>query len=193
MIHAELTLQVQCSDTTSSELAVLGTNWELIHLGSGGCSQLVPGDLCPRSGMLEGVKHTWWCFPFPRHVLQPVSLQGKLLLEALIQILELAVVVDCPSSTPQQGGKCDNISPCEITAVPLSARAQSEPSLPPSPSLRLFLGSQHEIFLLKPPVSAWLWSVPHQRRRRCRCCCSQRGCGKPFSKPESFAKLSLFF
>lgn len=111
MIHAEPTLQVQCLNTTRSELAVLGTNWELVPLGSGGCFQLVLGDLCPRSGMLEGVKQTWWCFPYPRRVLQPVSLQGKLLLETLIQILELAVVMDCPSSTPQQEGKCDNISP----------------------------------------------------------------------------------
>lgn len=120
-------------------------------MGSGGCFQLLPGDLCPRSGMLEGVKQTWWCFPIPRCVLQPLSLQGKLLLETLIQLLELAVVMDCPSSTPQQGGKCDNISLCEITALPVSPTGVSEPSLPPSPSLRLFLGSQHEIFLLKTP------------------------------------------
>lgn len=120
MIHAELTLQVQCLSTTRSKLAVLGTNWELVPLGSGGCFQLAPGDLCPTSGMLEGVKQTWWCFPFPRIVQQPGSLQGKLLLETLIQILELAVVMDCPSSTPQHRGKRDNISPCEITALPPS-------------------------------------------------------------------------
>lgn len=165
-----------------------GADWELVNLGSGGCSQLVPGDLCPRSGMLEGVKPFTGLVvvPFPRRVLQPVSLEGKPLLEALIQLLELAVVVDCPPSAPHQREKRDNISPPTVQGV-------SEPSLPPSPPLRLFLGSQHEIFLLKTPVSGWFWCEPPQRRRLRRCCCSGRGCGKPFSKPESFAKLSLFF
>lgn len=47
MIRAELTLQVQCLNTTSSELAVLGASWELVHLGSGGCVQLVVGTCSP--------------------------------------------------------------------------------------------------------------------------------------------------
>lgn len=57
--------------------------------------------------MLEGVKPFMGLVvvPFPRRVLQPVSLEGKLLLEALIQLLELAVVVDRPPSAPHQRGK----------------------------------------------------------------------------------------
>lgn len=92
--------------------------------------------------MLEGVKQAWWWFPFPRRVLQPVSLEGKLLLETLIQILELAVILDCPSRPPEQQGKWDNISPCEITADVLSARAhRGEGALPASqPSLQAFFG-----------------------------------------------------
>lgn len=115
MIHAELTLQVQCLNTEpdlSCQCWEPAGSW--FHLGSGGCSQLVPGDLCPGSGMLEAVKPftDLLVVPFPRRVLQPVSLEGKLLLETLIQLLELAVALDCP----HQQGKCDNISPCEITA-----------------------------------------------------------------------------
>lgn len=57
--------------------------------------------------MVEGVKPFTGLVvvPFPRRVLQPVSLEGELLLEALIQLLELAVVVDRPPSAPHQRGK----------------------------------------------------------------------------------------
>lgn len=48
MIHAELTLQVQCLNTARSKLSVPGTDWELVNLGSGGCSQLVPGESVPQ-------------------------------------------------------------------------------------------------------------------------------------------------